>query len=123
MRLVGTRWKRLIWRAVGLNSILHLRRLPVGARAPRESRPADLVADRTSLLATFQGSVRELEGLFGDSWRLTPRKRLTHPYFGTLTLRQAIVVSEVHLRHHAAFLRSSASPAASGDAMPTAVAS
>jgi DinB superfamily len=123
MRLVGTRWKRFLWRAIGLTSILHLRKLPKGARAPRESRPPDAMADRASVLAALRTRVDEFETVFAETWRVTPRKRLTHPYFGTLSLRQAIATSDVHLRHHAAFLRSSASPAAMRGAMPSTVLS
>lgn len=116
MRLVGTRWRRFIWRAIGLNSIVHLRRLPTGARAPRESRPPDVAADRESLLATFKARVDEFETVFAVSWRETPTKRMTHPYFGMISLRQSIAMSEVHLRHHAGFLRAAASPAEGGGA-------
>lgn len=108
MRLVGTRWKRLLWRAIGLTSILHLRKLPGGARAPRESRPPDAVADRASLMATFRARIAEFESAYADAWRAMPGKRVTQPYFGTLSLKQAITMSEVHTRHHAAFLRQSA---------------
>ena len=111
MRLVGSQWKRFLWRAIGLTSILHLRKLPRGARAPREARPPDLPTDRASLVVRFRASVDELEAVLANSWHATPAKGMTHPYFGTLSLRQSITVSEVHLRHHAAFLRVSTTPA------------
>ena len=123
MRPIGTRWKRLIWRAIGLNSVVHLRKLPTGARAPRESRPPDVAADRESLLATFTARVAEFETVFAESWRETPKKRMTHPYFGMISLRQAIAMSEVHLRHHAGFLRASAPLAEGGGASRRAAAS
>jgi hypothetical protein len=111
MRLVGSPWKRFFWRAIGLTSILHLRTLPRGARAPREARPPDVPAERGSLVVRLRACVNEFESVFADAWRTTPGKRMTHPYFDTISLRQSITVSEVHLRHHAAFLRLSASPA------------
>lgn len=107
MRLVGTRWKRLVWRALGLTSILHLRRIPVAARAPREARPPESPADRALVLAKFRERADEFETAYADAWRNTPGKRVTHPYFGTLSLRQAITMSEVHTLHHVAFLRQS----------------
>jgi hypothetical protein len=121
MRLVGSPWKRFLWRAIGLTSILHLRKLPGGARAPREARPPDVPAERASLVVRFRASVDELEAVLAESWRTTPGRGMTHPYFGTISLRQSITVSEVHLRHHAAFLRLSASPAPVV-ATPTAIA-
>ena len=119
LRLVGSAWKRLLWRAIGLTSILHLRKIPGGVRAPREVRPPDVPADRASQLGTFRKTVEEFETEFADAWRTTPGKRITHPYFGTLSLKQSISVSEVHFRHHAAFLRQSAS-SASAPAVVTA---
>src|SRR3954467_10524381 len=41
MRLVGTWWKRIIWRTIGLTAILHFKRIPAAARAPREARPTE----------------------------------------------------------------------------------
>lgn len=125
MRLVGNRWKRLIWRAIGLTSILHLRKLPGGARAPREVRPPDVSADRALLVAAFRARVSEFEAAYADSWRNAPGKRVTQPYFGTLSLKQAIAINEVHTLHHAAFLRQSASPLteAAPAAMPGAIKS
>lgn len=56
--------------------------------------------------------------------RLFWGKRITHPYFGTLSLRQSISVSEVHFQHHAAFLGQSAAPAAPvANATPVAIRS
>ena len=75
MRLVGTPWKRLFWRAIGLTTILHLRKIPGGVRAPREVRPPDGPADRASLLRTFRETVDEFEKVFADAWRDTPEKR------------------------------------------------
>jgi len=117
MRLVGTRWKRLIWRAVALTAILHLRKIPIAARAPRESRPPDSPADRESLIALFRARAAEFDVIFTSTWRDAPKKRVTHPYFGLLSLRQALTMMEVHSLHHAAFLRQSSamSGAASAD--------
>lgn len=108
VRLVGTRWKRILWRAIGLTMILGLRKMPKGALAFRESRPSESTVDRASLVATVRARMNEFDAAYRDAWRDNPRKRVTHPYFGTLSLPQAIVMADVHTLHHAAFLRQSA---------------
>jgi hypothetical protein len=109
MRLVGTWWKRIVWRAIGLTSILHFKRIPAAARAPRESRPTEESGTATLLLADLRARVTEFETVFADAWRHAPDKRVTHPYFGTLSLKQSLTMVAVHTRHHAAFLQRSAS--------------
>lgn len=111
MRLIGTWWKRIIWRAIGLTSILLFKRIPAAARAPRESRPTEESGTAAVLLADLRGRVAEFETVYADSWRTTPGQRMTHPYFGTLSLKQSMTMIAVHTRHHAAFLERSATPA------------
>jgi hypothetical protein len=104
MRLVGTRMKRRLWRAVGLTSILWLKKLPRGARAPRESRPPDGAMEQSGLLAELRARTDEFEAAYREAIRATPAKQVTHPYFGTLSLRESLELCIVHTRHHAAVL-------------------
>jgi uncharacterized damage-inducible protein DinB len=104
MRLVGTRFKRLVWRMAGLTSILWLGKIPRGARAPRESRPPETEMDQQTLLAELRSRTDEFESLFRRTWATSPAKRVTHPYFGTLSLVQSLELCTVHTRHHAAVL-------------------
>ena len=110
MRLVGTRWKRFFWRAIGLTSVVHFRKIPGGAPAPRELRPTDENGSVTTLVTELRERVAEFEAAFADCWRNAPRKQVTHAYFGSLSLRQSMAMVEVHTRHHAAFLAQSAPP-------------
>jgi hypothetical protein len=111
MRLIGTWWKRIIWRAIGLTSILHFKRIPSAARAPRESRPTEESGTAAVLLPDLRARVDEFERAFAETWRTTPAKRVTHPYFGMLSLTQSMTMAAVHTRHHAAFLQRSATTA------------
>jgi uncharacterized damage-inducible protein DinB len=104
MKLVGTRWKRLLWRVLGLTSILWLKRLPKGARAPREARPPEGAIDQETLLAELRARTDEFEIVFREAWETAPARKLTHPYFGGLTLTDALELARVHTRHHAAVL-------------------
>jgi hypothetical protein len=104
MKLVGTPFKRRLWRLIGLTSILWLRKIPRGARAPRESRPADGDMSQEDLLAELRARTEEFEDAFRSTWTSNRGKTVTHPYFGTLTLPQAIGMCTVHTRHHAQVL-------------------
>ena len=119
MALRGSRWQRMIWRAIGLTSVLRLRRIPVAARAPRESRPPETVAGPKALLADFRARVNEFESVYVDVWRAAPEKRMTHPYFGMLSLAQSMTMVDVHTRHHAAFLQLSAARTTTGEPTKT----
>lgn len=104
MKLVGTPFKRRLWRAVGLTSILWLKKLPKGARAPREARPPEGAMDQNALLAELRARTDEFEIAFRDLWQQAPAKGVTHPYFGTLSLKDALEMCTVHTRHHAVVL-------------------
>lgn len=96
--------RRVIWRLIGLGSILYRRRIPAAVRAPREVRPGEEPGTRPDLLDELQGMVHEFERVFAGAWRDRPRQTLSHPFFGEVSLRQSITIAVVHTRHHAAFL-------------------
>jgi hypothetical protein len=96
--------QRLIWRAIGLTSILYRRRIPRGVRAPREVRPPQEQGSREELLAALDRAVADFERVYADTWKHRPGKTLAHPFFGAISLRQTMAVAVVHTRHHAAFL-------------------
>src|SRR4051812_4339397 len=54
LRIVGTPFKRRIWRLYGLTWILRLGRIPRGAKATREMRPTETEYDQAELLAEFR---------------------------------------------------------------------
>jgi uncharacterized damage-inducible protein DinB len=102
--LIGSSRQRLVWRLFGLTQVLWLGRLPFGARAPREMRPPDAPPERSELFDDLHAAVHEFDAAARDAWRSAPRRRVLHPYFGPVSLSQAIRVCEVHTRHHAALL-------------------
>jgi hypothetical protein len=104
LRLKGTPLLRRIWRFIALPIILYGRRIPRAVRAPREIRPEGETGERDALLLELHRAVFDFEAVFAETCRSSPGKRLTHPFFGELSLRQAITVAAVHTRHHAAFL-------------------
>lgn len=113
--LRGTPWKRRIWKLLGLTFIIWRKRIPVAVRAPREARPDWETTPALELLPRLQRRAEAFDSLFASKWITEPDRRVTHPFFGEITLDHAIQIAIVHTRHHAAFLpeaRSVARPAA-----------
>lgn len=104
MQLRGSAMKRLLWRWVGLTSILWRKRIPVAARAPRESRPDWEAAPASELLALYQQRAGEFAETISRLQKHEPAKTFTHPYFGEISIEQTLQMVAVHNRHHAAFL-------------------
>jgi len=101
---IGTAAQRRKWRLLGLAQIYFRGTLPRGAPAPREVRPPDYSPDRATLLRELRSSVDEFERTMRSAARNRPGHRVAHPYFGWLSLRQAVRVCAVHTRHHLAAL-------------------
>jgi DinB superfamily len=100
MRLLGPPLQRLILRYTLLPRILRSGRFPARARAPAETRPRRLedgpeagIAEHARLAEQF---IDELAARAA-----VQRVRLTHAYFGPLTVQQAVRLCEVHTCHHA----------------------
>jgi hypothetical protein len=104
LRLKGRWWQRRLWRWRALPRILATGRMPTGVRAPREARPAERPGDQSTLLAELRARVSEFQAAIVSANEMQPRRRVTHPYFSVLTLRELVELCTVHARHHTAFL-------------------
>jgi hypothetical protein len=104
LRLKGRWWQRRLWRWRALPTILATDRLPTGVRAPREVRPPERPGEQSTLIAELRARVAEFEAAVVNAERTEPRRRVTHPYFNTLTLPELVKLCAVHARHHLAFL-------------------
>ena len=104
MQLRGTALKRKLWRWVGLTTILWRKRIPLAARAPRESRPEWEPAPAAELLPLLQARASEFAETISRLQKYEPARTFTHPYFGELVIEQTLTLVAVHNRHHAAFL-------------------
>lgn len=112
IRLRGTRVQRMIWRAVGMTSILWFKKIPAAVNAPREVRPDPVDTPAAELIPRMEELVAAFESTFARVWRDDPGRRLMHPLFGYVSLDQGIRFLTVHTRHHAAFLPVTPSPLA-----------
>ncbi len=83
-----------------LPGILFTGKFPGRPRAPREVRPTGATVVKEVQLERLRAAVDACE----RSWRLArrerPRQRLSHAYFGTLSLDDALRLMTVHTRHH-----------------------
>ena len=104
MQLRGTPMKRTLWRWFGLTSILWRKRIPVAARAPRESRPEWETGSAAELVPLFQSRTSEFVETITRLQKNEPGRTFTHPYFDQMTIEQTLTMVTVHNRHHAAFL-------------------
>jgi hypothetical protein len=100
MSLVGSRLRRLILRHTVLPRLLAGQSFPPGVRAPRETRPQEIITHPGEALSTLgewaHVLAHELTGLASSDTAC-----LTHAYFGPLSARQGIRLLTVHTRHHA----------------------
>lgn len=104
MQLRGSPLKRRIWRLFGLTAILWRKRIPVAARAPRESRPEWEPAPAAELLPLFHERANQFAEILTRLQKNEPDRTFTHPYFGEIAIEQLLTLVAVHNRHHAAFL-------------------
>jgi hypothetical protein len=92
-------WQRRIGRLLHLGKILDAGRFPAGVPAVREIRPGEGPYDRRELLTAFRDEgerfLAEAASAAGDR-----RATITHPFLGSLTLRQGIRFLAQHVRHH-----------------------
>jgi hypothetical protein len=99
MRLKGSRLQRLVLRYTMLPRLLTGKPFPHGVRAPRETRPTEMIEDPAVAVATL---VKRAEQFTRDlTAKAAENVRLTHAYFGPLSPRQGLELSTAHTRHHA----------------------
>lgn len=109
-----TRWQQTLLRWTVLRRLLAGGAFPPGVRSPREARPLDAVVDQTVTISRFRDASLRFEAALATTLARNPRTRLTHPYFGGISLRQALRLSTVHVRHHRKQLPAGDRPADGG---------
>lgn len=99
MRLRASWWRRFVIRLRYLPMVLDQGRLPEGAPAVREIRPASPARARPAATHALRERAErfdaEITRAFEDG-----TARLTHPFFGRLRAPQALRFVAVHLEHH-----------------------
>lgn len=95
-------WQRAVLRWTLVPRILRGAGFPRGARAPREIRPAESPADRASLLAAFRERRDRFDAAIRRAREERPHAKLTHAYFGSYPLADALLMCARHIDHHRA---------------------
>ena len=98
IRLRSSWWLRPVLRLRFLPMILRGRRLPAGARAPREIRPGAGPFPRTALLQSLRDVAARAEETMAD--RRPGAPGFTHHVFGRLQAGDALRFAAVHNEHH-----------------------
>lgn len=92
-------FRRLMIRWLVMPRFLNHGFVPAGVRAPREVVPAGVSPDKAAGLDRFRGRARDFEQAIAPLLH-DRQRRVTHPFFGPLTMAQGLRFVEVHLRHH-----------------------
>jgi len=92
-------WQRVLLKVTMVPRILAGRGFPVGARAPRETRPALTSTDQGAAIA-FRDRAGRFEVAAAEAQSGRPRTRLTHAYFGRMSLRDSVLICARHIQHH-----------------------
>jgi hypothetical protein len=100
MRLRAGRLVRFIIRLTIMRRILAGGAFPTGVRAPREVRPVRDDADRDDALAALRDRSTAIETLCVAEFAQNPRTAVTHPYFGSVRVPRAMILSARHVDHH-----------------------
>ncbi|MDQ6885920.1 MAG: DinB family protein [Gemmatimonadota bacterium] len=100
MQPMASKRRQLFLRWMVLPFILRTGKFPGQPRAPREVRPVDDTPGKDVQL----NRLRAVNEACDQSWRIArrerPRHRLSHAYFGMLSLDDALRLMTVHTRHH-----------------------
>jgi hypothetical protein len=105
MRILLPAWKRLFLRLTLMPRLLRGDGFPRRVPAPREIRPTDAPPDPPSGAALFRQRAREFETAVQNARSRQPPARITHAYFGTVSLAEAVLFCARHVEHHQTQLR------------------
>ncbi|CAN5780077.1 hypothetical protein BH23GEM3_BH23GEM3_03610 [soil metagenome] len=93
-------WQRLLLRFVVRPRLLAGGAFRKGVPAPREVRPAEATEGQELAIARFRARAGEFQRALEAARAERPRTRLTHAYFGALSLEEALRFCARHIRHH-----------------------
>jgi uncharacterized damage-inducible protein DinB len=93
-------WQRMWLRMTVMRKLLRTGVFPEHAPAPREVRPSLPSADQPTSIATFRRRAAQFESAVTDARTSKRRVRLTHAYFGPMSIDSVLVLCASHIRHH-----------------------
>jgi hypothetical protein len=102
MALRTKRIQRLVLRFTIQRRLMKGGEFPVGAPAPRETRPPESIADRATLMREFDRLAIELHREVKQLHESGSRAKFRHPYFGAVSMVDGLYISARHIDHHRA---------------------
>jgi hypothetical protein len=106
MRLRLNAVRRFMIRLTYVRRMLRGGAFPRGGSAPRELRPVvDPHTDRSAALDRMQQAATTFVEVTLREHAAGRGRRLTHPYFGAMSLPDALLISARHVEHHTRQLR------------------
>jgi len=100
MQLRTRPWQRVLLRFTIVPRLLRGGWFPAGARAPRETRPPEVAGSHADVVARFNDLAARFEASMTSARSRNPDARLTHAYFGSTRLANAMLLCARHLEHH-----------------------
>jgi hypothetical protein len=93
-------WQRIVLRVTMVPKLLRGGAFPAGSRAPREIRPATAPPDQGAAITAFRDRAARFEAAAAEAQRSQRRVRLTHAYFGSSSIPDAVLLCTRHIQHH-----------------------
>jgi hypothetical protein len=100
MKIRTKLWQRVLLRITLVPKLLRGAPFPANARAPRETRPGVVNADKDAAIAGLRDRASKLDAAAADAMTSRRRVRLTHAYFGRSAVPEAILLCARHMQHH-----------------------
>ena len=96
MAIKTSRWQQILFRLLFGWRILFFGRFPKGIRAPKETRPAEVLPKEEAILR-----LRERAAEFETAARAAdPDLQLSHAYFGRAAAADGVLLCARHIEHH-----------------------
>jgi hypothetical protein len=96
MKIVTKLWQRVLLRLFLVPKLLRGGAFPQNARAPRELRPQTPPLAQAEAVAKFRVRAAEFEAAAEKA----RDRKLTHPYFGTASVTEGLLLCTRHMQHH-----------------------
>ena len=104
MKIRTSFWQQQLLRFTMVPRLLRGEPFPKGARAPRETRPANVNPNQAEAIESFRKLAATFEEEMQKAHQKNPRTKLTHAYFGRSNLFYSVHFCARHVAHHAKML-------------------
>ena len=93
-------WQRLLLKVYMVPGLLRGKPFPKDARAPKETRPTLSTTDQSAAVTSLRDKAARFDAAAVEAQKSGRRVHLTHAYFGSASLRNALILCARHVQHH-----------------------